>query len=403
MGIFSLRQQSKSNNVSDFLMTLLYTSFITFSTESYGVYIMVALTILIYLANAFNNPTKICWNFGLYHKYILSLSIFCFISALWARNADYSIEKGVTLLSLLICFSILYATYYYAEIVRLLKIIMWAGFILAIYSIVFYGLDNLQDTLSSEGRLENAFTNVNTIGMACSTSILIAVYLFRKHKEYLDLMFCVPALMMVAGSGSRKALVMLILGLVFIYLCQTNDKKKNKVIKIFGSIIAIAAIFFVGIKSGIFAGSVARMDGMVASFTDEGQADSSSMLRQYYRLLGFAQLYQTPFLGIGMGNARLLAYATTGHDCYLHCNYAELAANGGIVGLVLYYWIYIPLIRTEYRARKKDYLALLILFLILLNLVMDYGAVTYYNKSTYFFLMIVFLHINSMRRRLIFK
>jgi len=139
------------------------------------------------------------------------------------------------------------------------------------------------------------------------------------------------------------------------------------------------------------------MDGLIASFTGEGHIDSSSALRAYYRFLGFAQLEESPFLGIGMGNARILALSATGHDCYLHCNYAELAANGGIIGLILYYWIYIPILRKEWKVRKLDYCAPLILFIVFIRLVMDYGAVTYYGKTTYFLLMVALLHINKLR------
>lgn len=387
-----------ADTISDVLLTLLYMSFVTLETDVTGVYIMVGLISAIFLINIIRKP-NFSLHLGRFHFYMLLFGIFSLLSSFWAMNAEYAIEKALTIFELLVAFSLLYSVYYYADTERFLKIIMWAGLLLGIYTISFYGVDALEDTLQSESRLGSSFANINSIGMACCSSIIIALYLFRKGKSYIHLIFCLPSILIVAGSGSRKALVMLLLGLMFVFLYQNHDNKKSKkFLKIVGALLLLAIIVYAGFASGIFSGSLSRMEGLIASLTGKGDADSSSILREFYRVLGFSQLEQTPFLGIGMGNARILALSTTGHDCYLHCNYAELAANGGIVGLILYYWIYIPIIKREWRARKIDFYAPIILFLVFLRLVMDYGTVSYYGKETYFLLMVVMLHIDKMKR-----
>lgn len=382
---------------SDFLMALLYMSFITLETNVAGVYIIAGLTIAIFLINFIRRP-NFTLHTGQFHLYMLLFALFSLASSLWAVNAGYAIEKGVTILELLVVYTLLYKAYYYADTERLLKIIMWAGFILGIYTVIFVGIDTLQDTLQEEGRLENSFANVNSIGMACCSSIIIAFYLFKKKRNYIHLIFCLPSIMIIAGSGSRKALVMLILGLLFVFLYQNSKKRYGKrFLKIVGSLLILAIIAYAGIESGIFDGAMSRMDGLIASITGKGEIDSSTALRSYYKLIGIEQFCDTPILGIGMGNARILALSATGHDCYLHCNYVELAANGGIIGLILYYWIYIPIIKKEFRARKIDFYAPIILFLVFLHLVMDYGAVSYYSKQTYFLLMVIMLHLNKLK------
>jgi len=332
---------------------------------------------------------------------MLVFASFSLLSSLWAVNPTYAIEKGVTLFELLMAFWLLYSIHYHTSTERLLKIIMWAGFSLGIYTLCFYGIDGLAKTIENDGRLGNTFANINTIGMACSTAILICVYFFRRHRNIISLFFCIPALLIVAGSGSRKALVMLALGLFAIFFLQyRTDRRRNsnKLLKILGSVILFILLFAIVAQTGMFDGTMQRMEGMIASFTGEGEIDSSSLTRALYRDLGFAQLFNTPLVGIGMGNARILAMYTTGHDCYLHCNYAELAANGGIIGLALYYWIYVYIIKKEYSVLKKDEFALIIMIMVALQLVMDYGAVSYYEKSTYFFLMVVLLHVNKLKR-----
>lgn len=398
MGLFSSQPQRFIDTVTDILATLLYTSFVIFAEDAKGVYSMIALIFAIFFINFARSPGNFKLHLGIFHYYIISLALFSYLSALWAIRPDLAFEKGTTLMSILVLFSILYSIYYHSSIERLLKIIMWSGFILSIYTISFYGLDQLQIILNSGRRLNNEFANVNEIGMACSTSVLIAVYFFKKNKKIIDIVFCVPAIMIVAGTGSRKALVMLILGLIFIFLHQQN--KSNGFKRYFKLIFAIAItciVVYSILQLDIFAGSLERIDGLIASITGKGEIDHSTYLRDIYRTVGFKQFNDTPFLGIGIGNARLLAIAATGDNCYLHCNYAELAASGGMVGLILYYWIYIPIIRKEFLSLRTNNLSSIILLLTLIHLVMDYGCVTYYTKSTFFFMLIVLLHYNRLK------
>ena len=81
-----------------------------------------------------------------------------------------------------------------------------------------------------------------------------------------------------------------------------------------------------------------RMEGLIALFTGEGVIDSSSNVRSELQEIGFSTMLEHPF-GIGIGCPHILALQKTGYDFYLHCNYAEIAAGGGYIGLnsVLFY------------------------------------------------------------------
>lgn len=385
--------------ITDFLMVLLYSSFTILSTDVLGIYTMIILLGIIfgiYVTSV--NKIKLHW--GAFHWYILMFCIFTFLSSFWAIRSDYAIEKGMTLLSILLCYTLLYAVYYNANISRLLKIVMWSGVILSIYSISFYGLDFLSNTLKNGNRLDNSFANVNIIGLVCAMSILLAYYYFRSSKKFFYLVLCIPALLLVAGSGSRKALMMVVIGIVVIsFFVSNSNHRSNRFISLISSIIILVILSIIVIQSGILDGTFQRMDGFIASLTGEGEIDSSTLLRKKYRELGFMQFTTTPMLGIGMGNARILAYAASGHDCYLHCNYAELAADGGIIGLILFYWIYIKILVNEFKSFKINRYSLLIFLIIALQLIMDWGAVSYYSKSTYFILMIGMLHIQGLKRK----
>ena len=387
---------SSAEKLKDLVTVLLYLSFVVFSTNSFGIYYMIGLVLIILLIHAFSKGISTSFHIGLFHKYMLLLSLFCFVSCIWAVKPGLAIEKGFTLLELLLAFAILYETYYDSSTDRLLAIIMWGGFFLSIYTLLFVGIDNLQETLDEGERLENSFANVNVIGMCCSTSVLIAYYLFQKQKNWLDVIMCIPCIIIIAGSGSRKAFLMLVLGILYLTIFRADlSKSKNVISNLFKMAFSIAIVIIVVLavsKLGLFGGTLERMDEMFASFTGKGEADSSSLIRKYYRYIGFQQFSQTPILGMGMGNARLLVQQYTGKDTYLHCNYAEIAASGGVVGLILVYWIYINFLIKEVRYRKVNDTSTIIILLILLNLIMDYGRVSYYSKDFYFIMMMLCLH-----------
>ena len=111
------------------------------------------------------------------------------------------------------------------------------------------------------------------------------------------------------------------------------------------------------------------------------------------RQIGWIQFSRTPLLGVGMGCARILTEKAMDIDSYLHCNYAELAADGGAVGLISYYSIFIYALIKEFKYFRVDDMASLIITLIFIRLTTDWGAVSYYKKTTYFYVMIYYLHI----------
>ena len=88
-----------------------------------------------------------------------------------------------------------------------------------------------------------------------------------------------------------------------------------------------------------------------------------------------------------------------GKSAYLHCNYAEMAADGGVLGLISYYIMFLYVLFKEIKFSKFDNSAVLVITLIIIRLISDWGSVSYYNKLTYFYLMIYYLHLNTMRKR----
>jgi O-antigen ligase len=298
--------------------------------------------------------------------------------------------------------SVLYAYYSQKEsVLELLESVKWGGYILTIYSIAFYGIDTIRATLASEGRLDNAYSNINAIAMLAAISLVITVFQCLYYKVSFSIIFSVPEIILIAASGSRKALLSVGIGIILIAMFRY--KSENIIKTIFRYIVlVIIAIFVVRILLFLpmFTGINERIEGMWAVFTGVGDVEHSALVRQQYIMAGLEQFKNTPILGIGIANSNYILLEAFGKDTYLHNNFIEILACGGIVGFLLYYYMKLWPFFKLWRYRKEDNPCThMVLILIIVLLIMDYGMVSYYSKTTYFYIMIYYLQARIIKNR----
>ena len=358
--------------------------------------VLLGVTLVITFLSVIQNRYKIYVKVEAFHAFVFIFALFCFASSLWAIQANLAIEKGITIIELLVCMALLYSFYVKFESIEiLLKSIMFGGYIVGIYSVYAYGINTIMMLIRQGARLDNDYTNINMIGMVCAIATILTVFYLLNEKMHIYMILCLPDILMVAGSGSRKALVLMILGIFLVVLFKYSSR--NIVYNILKVIVIIGISYFalkMLFQSQLFSGVTSRMDSLANLFTGKGTVDGSAMKRKQMIAIGIDQFLKTPIVGIGIGNPKLINIM----DAYLHNNYVELLAGGGIVGFICYYSIYGYLI---FKIIKSDLLenktSRLVLILIVLLLVMDYGAVSYYSKSTYFYLMVFFLHVRNIK------
>ena len=205
-------------------------------------------------------------------------------------------------------------------------------------------------------------------------------------------------MLVVAASTSRKALILLAFGTIAALLIRSESKNPiYTLLKLIGVVIVVGILLGIIIKLNIFSGVNERMKGLIALISGVGEIDNSTNLRRMMIAKGLKQFSKTPLVGIGIGNAGTLEIK--GYN-YLHNNYVELLACGGIVGFLIYYSMYFYIIANLVKYRKYEgKLSKLIFCLVMLILMMDYGAVNYYDKATYFYLLIFFLHIRNLKEK----
>ena len=148
-------------------------SFTVFSTETWGKYVYLGLTVVIFGLGAIRNSWKVNIAIEPFHLCTILFLLYGFASYLWAIDGTYTIKRMSTVAQTLICMYFVY-TYYRddKDASRLLDCVMWAGYIVAIYAIYYYGLNTIRSLIAVGDRIDNEFTNVNAIGMMAAYSLI---------------------------------------------------------------------------------------------------------------------------------------------------------------------------------------------------------------------------------------
>lgn len=325
---------------------------------------------------------------------LILYAAYCWASALWAKWSPLMAEDRATTVIQMVLFTIL-AVHYIVQL-KNTKIVIWsliiAGIILSIYVPLSYGgfSEYYAQATVENARLGGDIDNENVIGMSCAHTVVLLFFggMYYK-KRWMYLLMILPFIISM-GAGSRKALIVVVLGIgLLLYLSQNNDKgnavKFGKLLLIF---LAALLAFWLILKLPIMATVSKRMEGLFETLSG-GKGDNSAIVRNEMIKAGWEQFRKNPFFGVGLGNSSFVNKYGTGHFTYLHNDFIEQLVNLGIVGFSLYYGFLLSLFISHIKllkTRKPEVIISLVLLAVFL--VNSYGMVTYYSKTTYIFFVL---------------
>lgn len=390
-------------NAIQWLITMfMIASFLLFDSYTWGKYSYIVCAVLIILITAIKNGgrIRICLD-----PYILILAIFSLFSALtsiWAITPSDTLQMTRTLLRTLGCFALVYWAYMDDDDpCRIITAIVFASYIVALYSIAVYGFEKIvsasDDILSAE-----SFANINSISLFLSFGIICELYiiLFRGFKWHS--LISVLSVVIIAASRTRKSIIFLTLGIVLLLLFRFSKSKSvgYKVLKIVSILIIAFSVIYIASQLPIFEGVNIRLEQMLNTFLGKGKMDTSSLMRNDLIDLGLFCFSQKPLTGIGIACTHSYAWTNLYFDSYLHNNYVELLAGGGIFAFLIFYSMYIYLFYGFFKIRRTnpEWFSFGIVTTVLM-LLMDFGRVSYYSKPVLFELMMLFLVVKNLTRR----
>jgi len=265
------------------------------------------------------------------------------------------------------------------ELSIVLNSIVIAGTALALIMYSQYGFSNLAQATE---RMDYAMGNHNKVALYYAYGIIFAIYLLSKNIHtwrvypYIGcIVITTPAVMF---TGSRKAILVLIISLVVLFIFRFDSK--NVIKKMFAFAAVVLVIYFIIDRVPAFSVIKERF-GQLFELLSGGETDNvGDKNRVDFFNISLEYFAKSPIFGNGF----CYSYYLLG--TYSHNNFTEILLNNGILGFILHYIPKVKVMFDGFSALKKDreYASLALIIAVSL-LVCDIGVVTYYNR----FLMIV--------------
>ena len=310
-----------------------------------------------------------------------------FATYFWAQNQYLAWVKIKTMWQLFLLFFLTYNLFSEEENAHeyLLKCLYIAGISLIGYSIYIYGLaDAINMMLGSRNvRLGRDINQENTFGMMNATTCMVAFYylFYKKRFKLFHMAVLALAFLFAMSSGSRKALLVVCIGVLFLIYKKYGIRQVYKIIAI---VLIVSVVFVSVIQLPVFDTVTFRMKQLLETLLGKG-GDSSSQTRTSMISDGWNIFKARMLTGFGVNNYRIVSRYRT----YAHNNFIEILVDIGLVGFVLYYLIYWNALKNLWKSKTDAGKALFCIFLV--RFMMEIAVVTYYDKLHWimfaFFLM----------------
>lgn len=334
---------------------------------------------------------------------LASFILFCFVGVSWSQDKNKSIASILTLIQLFaLCMVMFSYISNYDNIDVFIRGLLISGILCTLVVIGYYGIGEYIRLMMEGVRLGGPINNENTIGMYASTTVIVAFYYaYVKKKKFSYLLMSLP-LLVTFGSGSRKALLMIIFGIgLMLFMKYRENITVSGFVKLMIAVTVLAVVVYIASTMPLFETVFSRMETL---FGDEtGRRDGSAIKRERMIEIGLEYFKNHPYTGVGIGNSSIITREKMNWGTYLHNNYVELLASVGIFGFIIYYFMYGYLLKNLYTISKKTKsdTAILMFSLILTQLVMEYGMVTYYSKMTYIYFAMAAATISVERHKML--
>lgn len=306
------------------------------------------------------------WKLNQYITWGFLFLLLCLSSYFWASNKELALLDSFQILqNFIICGLLSIWVDKSSKLNFIFNIIIFSTIIMSIRILVEVPFSYWGDRFSSIFGL-----NVNPISMKITIASMISFYLISISKGNKKLIYIVCFIvfsLLILLLGSRRSLLILFFS-VFIFELH-NSKKILKPLLV-GSFVGSILLFLVFNEPRLYEIVGSRLEASMLSFLNGDPLDNT---RHYLIVRGLELFAEKPFLGWGTGNYQ----DVSGMGIYSHNNYIELLSSLGIVGLLLYYYLYIKLLYNSLFSKsstKIDSLNITILVSILLS---DFTAPSY--------------------------
>ncbi len=326
-----------------------------------------------------------------------ALTLLAALSGQWAYSTKADSNTVLTLFRMFVIgINLFLYVNTYNRAVSVLKSLIYSSVVMAVIVL-------LTTPLSQYGQAgEEGFGTLigqqrNTFGAVMAFLIPICV-VFEKHEnlKYGKWIAAFFAFSLIC-SGSRGAMLQMIIIVALYVLLSPGIKKKIKYISI-GTLFCVVMIIIIINVPFLYAVIWVRFANMFSTVLGMEQiADSSSYGRELYKVLALQMFWERPWLGFGVDGffcrLRDVRYVNGYylHPVYSHCNFAELAADFGIAGLAIWYIPVLSVLVKSFRVYNFTPVLKMIFIILTSMITLDYARIPWSSHSNIYTYFCVFL------------
>ena len=357
-----------------------------------GTAALIASTLII----TFEKVKTFRMNKSLFCLWYLIFIILCELSALWAYSPATSAFKyaKMLVLILIIGFGMVQYSDTREDIERLLNVYLFAA--LAIALIQFIGTPFDRWFAGYFGRYIGK-NNSNTFGYILLFASIIG---FNKAYNQGKRIWYLPVVIFLFGcvlSSSRKAVTFSAFGILCILLF--SFKRKNHLLHFFIAVIAslLALQIFMTNESFYDAIGVRLLNLFNFVKGNYSSSDQGSLqLRDFYIKFAKELFEEHPILGNGFVSFHSILTDQTESmgTGYAHNNYWEVLADLGIVGFIVYFWMYAYIaFKLIVRIIKRDFenIHMLAAIMLVSEIILEWGVVAIYQQHCQMIIALIYL------------
>jgi len=324
---------------------------------------------------------------------VMHLIVLYFVFSLYALiSVFWSLTPEQTFLMVFRLFVVVYVMYFLCLYMIMYDVgdYIYYGVLAGLfYNVVLFLLD--KEAYSQFGRYSGTFHNANYLAIFAVMTMAIVIrrklfFDYGRDKIINFLCIVMPSLFIVIVTQSRKGFVFALIMLVVSFY---EMGKKNNIYKYVASVIVIFGVIMILIfnENGVQLDVMDRMADSI-SYIETGVGDSSTKWRVSFAELGLKVFFEKPIFGVGLDSFRDVVGRVYNSEHYSHNNYIELLAGLGIIGFVLYYSVFVLVIKQLW-IKKTIYYDYVFIFALLL---IDMANVMYFYRL-YWVLILYYVYM----------
>lgn len=233
------------------------------------------------------------------------------------------------------------------------------------------------------------FITIGSNGLAFISAIafLFSTYLYRSYnfKNKIYLFYNFLFLLTILATGSRKGLLVLVVGYILMRLFFSNFSKKVIYGLLF--IMFIPVVYYIITKVPVFYETMGyRVEELLNLVLNKNVEDPSINTRIGLIEMATTYIQSRPLMGYGLDAFRLINPWGIISDN----NYLEILVSSGFIGFIIYYSYVLFLIGDFIVLKTKSNICKLAFIIFLCILLLEIGSVTYYERNYGFVFLILY-------------